>query len=134
MIRTALTLYMAFAAALGPRVCCVMSDGVDAASRTALSVASLVVTTRTECCGGDDSADTSLPFHSDNKHDSKSVCHNISREFVAGDEYIVPNDFSGELLHCGVAVIHYDSDIPGNNAFARLDSLGMLRAMHILRC
>jgi hypothetical protein len=132
MIRTTLTLYMALAAALGPRVCCVMSDGVDTASRTTWSVASLVVETHTECCGGGKPA--SLPFHSESNHDSRKVCHNISREFVAGEPYVVPSDFAGELLPHGVEVTHYDAGIPGNNAFARLDSLAMLRAMHILRC
>jgi hypothetical protein len=58
----------------------------------------------------------------------------MSREYIAGETFVVPTDFAGELLPVAVDVIHCTSDMPGNNAFARLDGLAMLRAMHILRC
>jgi hypothetical protein len=134
MIRTTLALYLTIAAAIGPSVCCILNGGVETASWTAFHVTSIVVNRNKACCEREGPVTASSPYHNESNRDSTKVCHNMSREYIAGETFVVPTDFAGELLPVAVDMIHCTSDMPGNNAFAGLDGLAMPKAMHILRC
>jgi hypothetical protein len=76
-----------------------------------------------------------LPFEKERDHYPSTDCHNIPREIIVGVAYVMPIDLTvGILLPRVVDLAKSNTEIPGNNAFARLEGLAMLRIMHVLRC